>query len=332
MTDGPAVCFRFGCFTGILLYCMGMNREHCSDAPAPVRIFADLPCLGQENWPIAPATRYRIGGPARIALFPRTTTELEAAWEWAVRQPLPRLVLGGGSNVLVSDAGFPGVVLVTTELLGIQDLGQDRYRVAAGEPLDRLVREVMLLRNYSGVGALTGIPGTVGGAIFMNAGTVNGAICDFLDSVLVFGPEGPRRIPMDAVLYGYRHQKFLRPDEVIAEGDFRFAPAETDQRTIYDHYIRRRREKQPEGWCCGSVFKNPAGDHAGRLIEACGLKGTRYGGAVISPLHANFIMNEQSACFEDVLYLIRLARRAVQERFGIVLEPEVRIIGASEAL
>jgi len=232
--------------------------------------------------------------------------------------------------VLVSDAGFPGVVLVTTDLRGIQDLGNNRYRVAAGEPLDRLVREVMVARNYAGVGALTGIPGTVGGAIFMNAGTVNGAVCDFLESVLVFGPEGFRRIPMDPALYGYRHQVFLRPDEIIAEGDFHFEPADEDQRKIYDHYIQRRREKQPAGWCCGSVFKNPPGDHAGRLIEACGLKGTRYGGAVISPLHANFIMNEHHARFEDVLYLIRLARNTVRERFGIELEPEVRIIGTSE--
>ena len=289
---------------------------------------ADIPCPFRENWSIAPATRYRIGGPARIALFPRSKEELDAAWRWAARQHLPRLVLGGGSNVLVSDAGFDGIVLVTTELRGTRALGDHRYRVAAGEPLDRLVREIMLAHNYAGVGALTGIPGTVGGAMFMNAGTVNGAICDFLESVLVFGPEGPREVRMDPGLYGYRHQVFLAPDEVIAEGLFRFQPAEEDQRKIYDHYIQRRREKQPAGWCCGSVFKNPPGDHAGRLIEDCGLKGVRYGGAIISPLHANFIMNDQNATFEDVLYLIRLVRGTVRERFGIELEPEVRIIGA----
>ncbi len=286
-----------------------------------------IPCPFRENWLLAPATRYRIGGPARLALFPRSTEELQAAWAWAVGQPVPRLILGGGSNVLISDAGFPGVVLVTTELRGIRDRGNHRFLVSAGEPLDRLVREVMLRNNYAGVGALTGIPGTVGGAVFMNAGTVNGAICDFLESVLLFGPSGPRTVTMEPSLYGYRQQSFLMPDEIIAEGSFHFTPASENQQEIYDHYIQRRKEKQPGGWCCGSVFKNPPGDHAGRLIESCGLKGVRRGGAVISPVHTNFIMNEHQATCRDVLYLIRLIRRTVRDRYGIELEPEVRIIG-----
>ncbi len=288
-----------------------------------------VPCPFERDWPIAPATRYRIGGPAKLALFPRSVPELREAWEWASGTGLPVLILGGGSNVLVSDAGFPGVVVVTTGVRGIEQLGEHRYRVAAGELLDTLVREVMVPGNYVGVGALTGIPGTVGGAIFMNAGTVNGSICDFLTAVLALGPEGPREIPLRPGLYGYRSQSFLRPDEVIAQGDFQFTTSPEDQRAVFGHYIQRRKEKQPEGWCCGSVFKNPPGDHAGRLIEACGLKGARCGGAVISPLHANFIMNENNATFTDVLSLMRLARDAVRDRFGIELEPEVRVIGGS---
>ena len=128
-------------------------------------------------------------------------------------------------------------------------------------------------------------------------------------------------------LYSYRGQSFCGLYEVILGGTFRFTPSGEDQRAVYDHYMRRRREKQPQGLCCGSVFKNPPNDHAGRLIEACGLKGLRRGGAVISPMHANFIMNEDNATFADVLGLIQAARDVVRGRFGVTLETEVRIIG-----
>ena len=184
----------------------------------------------------------------------------------------------------------------------------------------------MLARNYAGVGALTGIPGSVGGAIFMNAGTVNGSACQFLETADLLGPEGRRTLAVTPDLYDYRSQRFCGPDDVILGGVFRFSPAAEDQRPIFEHYMARRREKQPRGFCCGSVFKNPPGDHAGRLIEACGLKGARHGGAVISPLHANFIMNEDGATFADVMALIRLAKERVRERFGVALEEEVRVV------
>ncbi len=126
-------------------------------------------------------------------------------------------------------------------------------------------------------------------------------------------------------LYSYRGQRFCGPGDVILAGEFAFQASDEDQQAIYDHYIRRRREKQPQGYCCGSVFKNPEGDHAGRLIEACGLKGARHGGAVISEMHANFIMNEDNASFADIVALIELARSSVRERFGVELQEEVRI-------
>ena len=130
-------------------------------------------------------------------------------------------------------------------------------------------------------------------------------------------------------MYGYRGQTFCPPRSLILGGVFRFTPAEQDQRPIYDHYIRRRKEKQPQGNCCGSVFRNPEGDHAGRLIEACGLKGVRRGGAVISPMHANFIMNDSDARFDDIVGLITLCKATVKERFGIDLREEVVIVSES---
>lgn len=278
------------------------------------------------DYPLAPHTWYRVGGPARWALTPRNADEAEAAWRWAREQKIPMLLLGAGSNVLISDAGFPGIVLFTTCLKRLESMGDDRYLAEGGVELDTLVQKVMLHNNYEGVGALTGIPGTVGGAIFMNAGTANGSICALLESVDMARSDGRVRIAMEECLYAYRSQRFCAPGDLILHGVFRFRRAETDQRTVYDHYIRRRRETQPQGYCCGSVFKNPPGAHAGRLIEACGLKGTRLGGAVISPKHANFIMNDRDACFEDIVGLIALAKQRVHERFNIDLEEEVRII------
>ncbi len=278
------------------------------------------------NEPLAPLTLYGVGGPARVALFPRTLDEARAAYAWLAEQPGRKLILGGGSNVLISDAGYDGAVLVTTELARITDLGDDRFAVESGVPLNRLVRDVMLPHNYDGVGGLTGIPGSVGGAIYMNAGTVNGSTCQLLESVVVARPDGVADVPMTPDLYGYRSQTFCPPGSLILEGRFRFTPADTDQRAIYDHYIRRRIEKQPQGRCCGSVFRNPEGDHAGRLIEACGLKGARLGGAVISPMHANFIMNEGDAAFADILGLIERCKTEVRARFGIELREEVVII------
>ncbi len=281
----------------------------------------------EADYPLAPATLYNIGGPARIALLPRDAAEAAEAHAWMMRQPGPKLVLGGGSNVLISDAGFPGIVFFTTRLTRFEALGGRRWFVGSGVNLSRVVRGVMLENNFAGVGALTGIPGSVGGAIYMNAGTVNGGTCDFLESVDLLGADGPRTTPMEPSLYGYRGQQFCGLYEVILGGVFRFTPSDEDQRSIYDHYMRRRRERQPAGFCCGSVFKNPPDDHAGRLIEACGLKGERRGGAVISPLHANFIMNEDNASFDDVLGLVRLAKQRVLEKFGVALEEEVRVIG-----
>lgn len=288
----------------------------------------DLPFeFAKKNHPLAPATLYNVGGCADLALLPRSPDEVVQAYEWLAKQPGPKLVLGGGSNVLITDKGFPGVVLFTTELQRIEALGDDRYLVESGVELDRMLREAMLPKNYKGTGALTGIPGSVGGAIFMNAGTVNGSTCELMESVdIVTMGRGRETVKMDPSLYSYRGQTFCPPLGFILLGIFQFTEAEDDQSAIYDHYMERRKHTQPQGHSCGSVFKNPPDNHAGKLIEACGLKGTRRGDAVVSTMHANFIMNEGNARFEDILDLIGLCKKKVSEKFGIVLEEEVRVI------
>jgi UDP-N-acetylmuramate dehydrogenase len=282
--------------------------------------------FAQCNYPLAPCTLYHIGGPAKVALLPRNEAEVEQAYRWMLTQPGKKLILGGGSNVLINDAGYDGIVLFTTELTRMEDLGKHRYYVGSGRELDDLVRTIMLPNNYDGVGGFTGIPGSVGGAIYMNAGTVKGSTCQWMESVEVMKPSGLATIPMRPELYSYRGQTFCAPGDVILGGTFQFVPVEPDQKAIYAHYKQRRLEKQPQGYSCGSVFKNPPGHHAGQLIEACGLKGTRRGGAIISPMHANFIINESNAAFRDVIELIALVKTRVKAQHGVVLEEEVRII------
>ncbi len=278
-----------------------------------------------ENFPLAGASLYKVGGPAKLALIPRTRAEAEEAFAWLRTQHLPKIVLGGGSNVLIADEGFPGIVIFTTKLTALEPLGDDRFFVEGGVVLDTLVREVIIANNYEGTGALTGIPGTVGGAIYMNAGTVNGSICELMESVDVATEDGVRTVQMEPRLYSYRDQSFCPPSGLILAGSFRFEKAEEDQQAIYDRYIERRRQTQPQGNSCGSVFKNPEGEHAGRLIESCGLKGTRRGGAVISEVHANFIVNDRGAKCADILELIDLCKRRVREEFDIELQEEVKI-------
>jgi UDP-N-acetylmuramate dehydrogenase len=281
----------------------------------------------QENYPLAPHAYYRVGGPARLALTPRNREEAEAAWKWMRLRPERWLILGNGSNVLFADAGFDGIVLFTGGVGEIESLGGDRYAVDAGYPLETLVRNVIVLNNYAGTGSLTGIPGSVGGALFMNAGTVNGCAGELTESVEVATSGGVETRLVSEYSHGYRSQTFCNSDEMILRVIFQFKKAAEDQRAIYEHYLKRRREKQPQGYCCGSVFKNPQNDHAGRLIEACGMKGARKGGAVVSPMHANFIMNENNATCADILWLIGECKRRVYDKFGIELREEVRIIG-----
>lgn len=285
--------------------------------------------FARTNYSLAPHTRYRIGGPASVALFPPTLSDMSAAHRWLIAENMPFIVLGGGTNMLIDDQGYAGCALFTTALKTLKPLGEHRYTVGAGVVLADLVRQVMVPNNYAGVGALTGIPGTVGGALFMNAGTANGSVCQLASSVAILEQSGLAHLPMTSDLYSYRGQSFCQGDTVIAEATFAFTPSDKEESEVYQHYMQRRSETQPAGWCCGSVFKNPPGDHAGRLIETAGLKGTRHNGAAISEKHANFIMNEANASFDDVLYLITLVKKNIRERFGVELHEEVRIIRSS---
>ena len=241
------------------------------------------------------------------------------------------VVLGRGSNLLVSDRGYEGAVIV---------LGRDfrRHRVdgyhleaGGGALLGTLVQDAYS-KGLSGMEFAVGIPGTLGGALVMNAGERERWIGSIVESVTLFdAEEGLIGLRGHEVDWGYRRSS-LRERGIVVEAVLRIKEADRDTiRHAMDGSLRRRRRTQPLGAsCAGSVFVNPPGDSAGRLIEAAGLKGKRVGGAVISEVHANFIVNERDARAEDVVALVRLAMDSVKDRYGIELKPEIRFLGAFE--
>lgn len=280
--------------------------------------------------PLARHATLRIGGAA--------DTFVEVDTERALRRLLARLhaagvtphVLGLGSNVLFPDEGLPGVVL---RLAG----GFLRHRVhgrcvtAGGAmPLPRLARS-MAGRGLTGVEALTGFPSTVGGAVCMNAGCYGTEIADVLVAATVVDTAGGRRrVGIPELEPGYRSTRLQGSGDIVTRATLRLTPGDAAAATERIRELNaRRRESLPGGAPnAGSIFKNPPGDYAGRLIEAAGLKGEVVGGARISPRHANVIVNEDDARAADVLELMLRAHRAVEKRFGVRLEPEVVLTGA----
>ena len=241
--------------------------------------------------------------------------------------------MGKGSNLLVSDAGFKGAVIVLAGEFRNWKFDEENARVVvgAGTTLSRLVQEVFH-RGYSGMEFAVGTPGSVGGAVRMNAGTKDDWIGSRVVSVTTFAPDqGLKRYAPSDIEWAYRSTSFA-PDEIIVEVELQLTPALSGN--IHDRMrtlLERRKASQPlEYPSCGSVFKNPEGASAGALIDEVGLKGSMCGGAQISEKHANFIVNKNKACASDVLALIKRAQEKVKEHYGIELQPEVKFLGFEE--
>jgi len=279
---------------------------------------------------LAGYTTWRVGGPAECLFQPQDREDLISfLTAHPVTQPITWL--GLGSNVLVRDGGVPGVVIVTAGRLRTMAMEKDgRIYVEAGVPCAHVAR-FCSLHGLGGVEFLAGIPGTMGGALAMNAGAFGGETWTWVDEVETVDRYGivRRRKPNDYKI-GYRSVRGPS-DEYFLAAWLRLQPGdiESGQRRIRGLLARRNRT-QPTRWPnCGSVFKNPTGESAARLIEDCGLKGQRCGGAKISELHANFIINSGGARAADIEQLIEQARQTVKARFGIELELEVRVIGVA---
>lgn len=279
--------------------------------------------------PLSRHTTFQIGGPADMLFLPRNCEEVAAALQLAQVSGIPVTVLGNGSNVLVLDGGVRGLVIKIADNLNY--LRQEDCRIIAGA--GALLQDVSRMVGRSGLTGMefaVGIPGTVGGAVYMNAGAYHGEISAIVEEVRTVSPAGEicsfQRCECG---FSYRHSIFQDNGHVICEVRLTLCGGEAEQiHGLMVDYTQRREDKQPlERASAGSTFKRPPGYFAGTLIEQAGLKGYRIGGAKVSTKHAGFVINAGGATARDVLELIEAVRRKVHSHAGVWLEPEVRIIG-----
>ena len=295
------------------------------DALAAAR-FPDLEVLREE--PMDRHTTFRIGGPARRFVRPSGVSECGALLSLAEAEGWPVLVIGNGSNLLVSDEGLDALVIHTGRLEGVERTGERTIRAGAGLSLARLASFVRR-EELSGLEFAHGIPGSLGGAVCMNAGAYGGEMKQVLSAVTAWFPgEGIQRLEPEALALGYRHSVFSERRGVVLEAELSLEPGEgCGIAARMEELGRRRREKQPlEYPSAGSTFKRPEGHFAGALIEQCGLKGVRTGGAQVSEKHAGFVINAGGASCADVLALIAHIQETVYRQTGVRLEPEVKIV------
>lgn len=310
-----------------------------TDASIPARKLEELrrEFAGRlrQDVPLARHTSCRIGGPAGHLLVARSAEELAdlARRLWAME--ISFRILGGGSNVLVSDRGIRGVVVLNQgKRIRFRDTNAGpRGWAESGAAIGNLAR-LAAERGLTGMEWAASVPGSVGGALVGNAGAHGGEVARSLDVADILHRDGRQEAtPPDGLEFGYRQSWLKRnPGQaVVLSAAFRFEPAPPDQvRARMAEFVAYRQRTQPPGASLGSMFRNPPGDHAGRLIEAAGLKGYAQGAAQISERHANFFLNRGGATAQDVWGLIETARREVKDRFGVDLELEIERIGEWE--
>ncbi len=289
--------------------------------------------------PLCRHTTLRVGGPARIFCLPASSLEMRALLNWSADRGISTRVLGGGSNLLVSDAGVDDLVICTTSASdGISTVHNSDsavdWLVGAGSRLSEVVDQATR-RGLSGLQKLAGIPGTVGGAIVMNAGAAGSTIADSVIRVDAWDPEPQSVMEFDAdsCRFGYRDSVFQsNTDQVVLQTRLRLSKDDSERLCrMKERQVAVRRRKQPLGWpSAGCIFRNPSEGAAGYFIEQAGYKGRRLGGAMVSRVHANFIVNCGSAAAEDVLGLIDEIREAVLQQFGIELELEIKTWGVTD--
>lgn len=284
----------------------------------------DLNSIIKSNEPLSKHCSYKTGGPARFFAEPKNNLELMLIWNFLQEKKLRYLVIGNGTNVLFDDAGFDGLILSLKKLNRFMIIDKNILTAGSGILLDDMVL-FSIINNLSGIEHLSGIPGTVGGAIYMNAGAFDTEIKDILYSVEIFKDGEFTTLKASELSFSYRKSSIK--DEIVVSGSFKLNFAKNDPHKIRNDILNKRGEKQPlEYPSCGSVFKRPPGTYAGKLIEECGLKGFSIGGAKVSEKHSNFIINFNNASSKDIKELISHVKMVVFQKTGIVLEEEVKII------
>ncbi|MEN9226207.1 MAG: UDP-N-acetylmuramate dehydrogenase [Thermostichus sp. HHBFW_bins_43] len=307
------------------------DSSSCTPDPlASTSSFAGLSGLIQSGILLAPLTTFRVGGKAEWYCEPRTDLELRQCLGWARAEGIPVTLLGAGSNLLISDAGLRGLVINTRRLRGMQLLEGGRIWAAAGEPLVNLSRAAAK-QGWQGLEWAIGIPGTLGGAVVMNAGAHAYALADVLVEAQILDEEQELyRLSPEDLQFGYRRSRLQDSAWTVTGATLQLIPGGDPAQVQLEtqRNLNQRLSSQPYHLpSCGSVFRNPETYPAGWLIEQVGLKGYRIGGAQISERHANFILNRDRATASDIHHLIRLAQEKVCQHWSLLLEPEVRILG-----
>ena len=294
---------------------------------------AALPALElREREPMDRHTTFRVGGPAALMALPRSEEELRAVLRLARQAEVRPFFLGRGSNLLAADEGVDAfLVKLSAGLDWIRPAGETGLEVGAGATLAHAAA-LAAERGLTGLEFAHGIPGTVGGGVFMNAGAYDGELKQVILWADCLDEEGEsRRLAGEELELGYRHSVFSRLPWVVTGVRLDLRPGDPEEiRAKMADLAQRRRSKQPlEYPSAGSTFKRPPGHFAGGLIQQCGLKGKRVGGAQVSEKHAGFVVNTGNATCADILALIRLVRETVLAETGVLLEPEVRLLGCS---
>ena len=286
-------------------------------------------CAYLENEPMSAHTTFRIGGKADVFITPASEEVLKGVLAALKETGVPYYCIGGGSNLLVSDFGIRGAALYTGGFSDMALLDGCVIECGAGVKLSRMC-SFALENSLSGCEFAWGIPGTVGGAVYMNAGAYGGEVKDIIVSARHMTPDGEiEEVPAESLKLGYRTSVYDKNKNVILSARFKLHPGDKNEiREKMDDLLARRKDKQPIDLpSAGSTFKRPEGHFAGTLIEQCGLKGTAVGGAAVSEKHAGFVVNVSGeATCSEVLRLIELVKNTVFEKTGVLLEPEVKVV------
>jgi UDP-N-acetylmuramate dehydrogenase len=293
-------------------------------------LYAKLGDQVKENVSLAPYTSARIGGPADVLITAESADELVHIDTLLRKQELDYIMLGGGSNVLVSDRGVRGIV-VLNRAKNVRFHNGDQPSVAAesGVVFSNLANRCAA-KGYAGLEWAATVPGTVGGAVYGNAGAFDGDMAGNLIWAELLTKKGREKFTAEQMVYGYRTSILKRAelDAIVLSAELSLKFSTKEEATVkVEQFSAHRKSTQPPGASMGSMFKNPNGDYAGRLIEAAGLKGARIGNAEISPLHGNFFINRADTKADDILALIELVQKTVKEKQGVELELEIELVG-----
>ncbi len=288
----------------------------------------ESPVIVQQHMPMDKYTTLRVGGPADYFAEPSSEEELSALLNAAKEAGVPVLLMGNGSNLLVRDGGFRGLAIRLGKAFSHIEPWEHGLKAQAGALLSVLACEAANA-SLTGLEFAQGIPGTVGGGVYMNAGAYGGELGKRIKSVTVLERGEVKRIPGSEMKFGYRHSRAMDEKWIVLGAYFRLEKGDKEQiDAAMRDFAARRKDKQPLNYpSAGSFFKRPEGHFAGALIEQAGLKGKQVGGARVSEKHAGFLINAGGATASDFLVLMKLVQETVRKESGVLLEPEVRIVG-----